>query len=1267
MTTIKSLYSDSRRLDRPIEKVIDYAATSDEKLGREVAEYEVTTNVEACFRRFLDTFGAGVGGSDVTEIGIWVAGFYGSGKSSFTKYLGFALDPDRKVGDQPFIDLLVERIKATEIGAELKTLARRQPTAVVMLDLGTEQLATNAAMPVSTVLYRKTMVWAGYSTISKIAEVERRLDAVGKLDALRAAYAAKFPGTWDEVHDDPMAGGAYLDALMPAFFPNEFPNPGDFRRHNFVESPTVEEQARRMIEIVRRKSGRQNILFLIDEAGQYVASRGDLILNLDGLARALKEQGHGRVWIAATAQQTLTEIVEKAAINSAELFKLKDRFPIGIELTARDIREITWRRLLTKSAGGEDSLKRWFGTHGPATVNNTRLTGIRPPPPDLDQDSFVRYYPFLPSHFDVLLALIRVLARRGVGLRSAIKVIQDILVDPHRQLPAGIKPIAERDFGSLACVDDFYDTLRADIERDLPHVVAGVERVRTAYPDDALALRVAKAIAALQPLDNFPRSAENIAALLYRGQGTPGLLPQVRETLQRLLADRTVGIVEVRDVDGGERRAGESEEDYNKRKAEGTGFLFLSDGVRPLQDKRSRHQPGSSEKSQVLIAELKKVFDPAPTTSLLNAKRITAQVRFDRTAVTDPADLALRIESVQPVRMAARREELLTETRIAGEWKDAIAWLVVLPDEVDQLLVEICRSEFIVREVGTASDRDVGQFSRGETRRASDGRDQLRAQLTDALMQGTILFRGSARAATERGLTVDAAARSALTDAAETVYDKFRLAAVSAPTDLAYKLLSTERIDRAGREIDPLKLITQQAGRAQITATHPALAEVLRELNERLDAAGSGRLQGNFLQELFAGAPWGWSKDVTRYLFAGLLWAGAIELFPPEAGGVVRIPGPKAAEALKSTLAFNRVGVGRRGDGPTLEAKERAATRLAELFGVDVLPTEARIGQVVRAHVPSVATRIAALPTKLRLLGLPGEARALKLSDDLTALLQDDAGAATSILGAAESTIAADTRWANAALTALETDGEALVTQATALRVELRKLAELFPEVGGPLDADPAGATIDDVLAAETFAERFGELRTALRTLRQSVSAAFTTHAAAFQADIAEARRRIQALPEWAELTEGDQADVDKLLTDAAEAGAARANVTSGTLTLLLTRAQGLSALEARAVALVHSRAADRRPKPPVVPPEPPVVPPEPPVVPPEPPVIPPPVDPPVVPPIGRTRRVSLRRYVTGAALTADQIDTFVDTLRDRLKSAAADGPVQLTLDEEDR
>ena len=98
-------------------------------------------------------------------------------------------------------------------------------------------------------------------------------------------------------------------------------------------------------------------------------------------------------------------------------------------------------------------------------------------------DTFIRFYPFLPHHFDLVMELIRTLARStgGIGLRSAIRVIQDLLVDASRSLPPGQKALADQPVGTLACADNFFDILRADIGKVLPHVVTGLEKVERIF------------------------------------------------------------------------------------------------------------------------------------------------------------------------------------------------------------------------------------------------------------------------------------------------------------------------------------------------------------------------------------------------------------------------------------------------------------------------------------------------------------------------------------------------------------------------------------------------------------------------------------------------------------------------------------------------------------------------------------------------------------------------------------------------------------------
>ena len=599
MSTIRTLFSSTRPIDRPIEKVIDYAADDDQRLRREIDEYEVTENVEACFRKFLEQFGTGVRTGGVTEVGIWASGFYGSGKSSFTKYLGFALDPNRQVAGKPFIELLSDRLNAVAVKAELRSLVTQHPTAVIMLDLGSQQLAATATASVTMVLYWKVLQWVSYSKEKKIAELEFKLDAMERYDEFQEAYRSKFPGKgeWLEVYNDPLIGVTRADQLVPEFFPDDFPQPGIFRSLRFDEAEDVRDQTQRMITLAQRKSGYQNILFLIDEAGQDVAPRGELILNLDGLARNLKELGQGRVWIAATGQQTLAEIVEQSAYNSAELNKLRDRFPISIELDARDIREITYRRLLTKSPQAQKDLTERFKRHGQATVNFTRLTGTSLFKSDPDVDTFVKFYPFLPHHFDLVMELIRKLAQStgGIGLRSAIRVIQDLLVDASRSLPPGQKALADQPVGTLACADNFFDTLRADIGKVLPHVVIGLEKVEKIFQGDPHTVRVAKAIAVLQPLDNFPRNADNIAAMLYPSLGAPGQLEMVKTSIQKLLEEKECSLVD--DPQTG-------------------GFAFLSESIKQYRDKRNSHVPSMGEVNQLRARLLAKIFDPLPATML---------------------------------------------------------------------------------------------------------------------------------------------------------------------------------------------------------------------------------------------------------------------------------------------------------------------------------------------------------------------------------------------------------------------------------------------------------------------------------------------------------------------------------------------------------------------------------------------------------------------------------------------------------------------------
>jgi hypothetical protein len=270
-------------------------------------------------------------------------------------------------------------------------------------------------------------------------------------------------------------------------------------------------------------------------------------LNLDGLAKNIKSLGSGKVWMIATAQQTLTEDDPNARFNSAKLFKLADRFPIRVDLEATDIREICYRRLLAKSPAGDNELYALYDSNGAALKFHTQLSGTRYYKAGIDKEAFRKLYPFLPQHFDILLELLgRLKISGGIGLRSAIKVIQDVLVDQSSLRP-GQPLLADAPVGTLATTVTLYDSLRFDIERsrEFKHVVDGAQRAEKAFGLESDETKVAKTIAVLQVLEDFPTSSENVAALLHPAVGATSQLDAVKQAVANLMEEKAVHLSEV--------------------------------------------------------------------------------------------------------------------------------------------------------------------------------------------------------------------------------------------------------------------------------------------------------------------------------------------------------------------------------------------------------------------------------------------------------------------------------------------------------------------------------------------------------------------------------------------------------------------------------------------------------------------------------------------------------------------------------------------------
>jgi hypothetical protein len=1094
---IRELFDTGKDIYRTIEKVITYGTDQEERLRREISEYVVTEHIDEQFQRLLEKMQLAMEWGGEYEVGVWVSGFYGSGKSSFTKYLGFALDDDVEIEGTPFRKYLRDRLRSPQAKAILDSTAQKYPAAIVMLDLASEMVAGATMEDVATVLYYKVLQWAGYSRNLKVAALERKLEQDGRYDEWLQLVEEETGVPWKEVQDDPLVIDSVVPELAHRVYPQIFRTENSFNTEASEYVRFENERVAEMIDIVRQKSGHEHIIFIIDEVGQYVGSRSNLILNLDGLAKNLRSIGDGKVWIIGTAQQTLTEDDPNAALNSPELYKLKDRFPIEINLQSRDIREITIERLLDKSAAGADRLGQLFDQYGQQLRHNVKLEDAPAYESGLDRRTFIDLYPFLPAHFDILLQMLAVLAKStgGIGLRSAIKVIQDILIEG-----TGGTPAATREVGWLANAVTIYDTLSADIENADPSVYRSVEKVTDIrFPDKPMHQAVAKTVGLLQILKNMPVTRQNVAGLLQPNVSAPSQREAVDAAVNDLLTDTIVPF---------------GESDGN--------LIFFSEKLNDINVERADIPLRSIELRRIRNEALKALFQPLPSVRLSNQLVVTAGlkatdgIQVDNLA-GDNQTVQLLVQLAPPADIDSVRQTVIDNSR--QPLNDKLIYLVGRTDPaIDELLGEIYRSREISKRYRNDPDQEVRDYVAAQQDRADNQLRKVQRLLERQLFAGSFVFRGQVTAANALSTDLQTAARQLLGSVGERVYDRYDEAPVRVNTGVAEDFLRTSNLRALASTKDPLDLVTETGGQPRIKVEHPALTSI----RDRLEREGT--VDGRRLTELFTAAPYGWSPDTLRYLVAALLVASEIKL--RVGGREITTAGRHAIESLRTNNAFKKVGVGLRDIKPAQEVLARAARRLTELSGHTVIPLEKTIGEAARDLTPRLKHRYGGLAERLRSLGLAGAQEAAALDDALADLMATDASDAPRQFGAEQSVLYERLHWAQAVTQALDGGLDQTIRRLQQIRTQLERLpaegstGELREQLRDDL------AWLEERLGQKNFYEYAADLNTRLTTIEALIREAARRLAKEQQQAIRAAQESLRQSYGWNELTQEEQSNL---------------------------------------------------------------------------------------------------------------------------------------------
>jgi uncharacterized protein DUF6079 len=938
VTQIRSLFASN--IDRRIEEVIKVDQTDEELLREEISEYVTTDAIRDHYRSVLEAY-AEIPNKPGEGIGVWVSGFFGSGKSSFAKMLGLSIE-NRMLDDIPAGKRFADRAGDPKLNVLLTSISEKIPTHAVIFDVSTDRGIKSGNQSLTEIAYRLFLESLGYAKDLDLSELEIALESEDRLDEFKDIYRREFNKEWDAdkglVAFSMGRASRVMHLIDPATYPSADSWTNGVKDRSDVSPNKLADRA---MELMKRRRPGKSLLFVVDEVGQFVARDVQKMLDLQAFVQSIGRVGRGKHWLVVTSQEKLGELVSGLDDKQIELARLMDRFPQQVHLEPSDISEVTSRRVLSKNAEAEATLGTLFDQNRARLTESIRLSAdIRLP--ELTRQGFIDLYPLLPYQIDLIIQVVSGLRTQGgaskhVGgaNRTIIKLAQQVLINPNVDL-------ASAGVGALARLDQIYDLVEGNIASDVRAKISSIPTsVRNAH---GLAEPVAKVICLLQFVQSVHRTAENIAACLHPGVASDSQLAGVKEAIAQLEAARLV-----RAGDDGYRIPTPAEDDWER----------VRSGSRPT--------PGDIHRLHTEV--ITSFWQLQPAFNYLNARMFKAGLAVRGRTVSE-GDISFQIQLVDDrAEYATQAAELRARSQ---EEPSTVFWLAVLNDAIDGATVEIHRSnEVLSRKERDARTGAETSLIAEEKLRLRRHQEELRRLLREALLNGTVYFRGNDRSPTAGSADVARSAVAVLEGVVPEIFDRFDEAAAK-QADVKKgldALLMAEDLQGLPTVFASLGLVRSENGKTVIDPTRGPLHEVAARIEARYQYGET--VTGRYLADAFAAEPFGWDFEVVRLLVLSLVRSGAIEV--TSKGQVFEsATGPEAKETFSNNNLF-RAAAFRPKKGINFDEIVRASGFCKDTFGSEAPELNAgSVSRHIRAEVDKVEDGILEALTTLTTEQLPG-------------------------------------------------------------------------------------------------------------------------------------------------------------------------------------------------------------------------------------------------------------------------------------------------------
>jgi hypothetical protein len=885
---IKELFV--KQIDRPINGVIKADQRDDESIWQELDEYVTTKQVTEYLRRFFDAYLATVDNpTDPTiaaRMGVWVSGFFGSGKSHFIKILSYLLsnleathphNGEKRRAAQFFESKIKDPLL---IGDVRRAVAGK--TDVILFNIDSKADAKSDRDAILQVFLRVFNEMQGLSgDAPHVAHMERHLISKGSFDVFKAAFKASNGNDWDAerdavdfLRDDVIAGLSAALKMSAESAGKWFDDARDTYRIN------IEGFADLVRAYLDAKGPGHRIVFLVDEVGQFIGKNTQLMLNLQTITEELGVRCKGRAWVIVTSQEDIDATLGEAnQARTNDFSKITGRFHTRLSLSSSNTDEVISQRLLEKTPAAKAALVAVWKAKGDIINNQLSFADHAVAFPRFkDADDYAAHYPFAPYQFQLLQKVFESIRKVGATGRHLARGERSML-DAFQTAAVGN---GEKDIDAFVPLYDFYPSIESFLDSSVKRAIDQAGENPALEPWD---IKLLRALFLIRYADAVKATVDNLATLcLDRVDADKlALKRQIQESLARL-------------------------ERQNLVSRNGDLWFFLTNEERDVSQEIKSVDISSAEVSR-LVSEL--VFDEVLGGQTKVRHRDTkTDYEFNRLLDGAPwrqANQQLTLEVLSPV---GGDYELMTEAKCIGRSAEGAGRAILRMANDARVDVELRTYVQIEKYIsGPKTDAATPSLKRI----LLDRKDENRERKTRILAQlSALLSRGDFYALGQK-LTLKAQGPSVILDEA-----------LNYLVSNTYSKLGYIKV----RQADPAAeiravLASDTHGQYKIALDgEDGNALAIGEMRQYLTvAAGTSRVLLSDVVDRFAGAPWGWRPELeTVLLIARLFMAGEIKLVMEGSD----LDPKSAAEPLTKAARFKQVSILKR---KTADAGTRAKAR----------------------------------------------------------------------------------------------------------------------------------------------------------------------------------------------------------------------------------------------------------------------------------------------------------------------------------------------------